>query len=93
MFHIRNLCPVCKAGYVGFMRCSGEKDLVLFCDECDAVWVDPPSVDVSTVVFPSSGRFVREALCTLERWATREEIKFAGWEHLIAGEYERPHQF
>src|ERR1700730_292949 len=96
MFHISTFCPFDStasfpAGVVGFWRCSDGTTLVLMCDECNAVWLDPTSVTSESALFPSSPDFIVDSLGISLRapktgWAEREEITTAGWEGFIAGE-------
>jgi hypothetical protein len=90
MFFFAVECPVCGAGTRGFRLCSDKKTIVVMCDECDSVWLDPSHVTASKVIHPDSATGLISSLkCGIgmgSRWATREEIERAGWGDLIAGE-------
>lgn len=91
MFYAK-FCPFCgDYGLVGFWRCNDGKTLVLACDECDATWLHPASITAESALSPDPPDFIVDNLgCSLSGpkagWATREEIKAAGWESFIAGE-------
>ncbi|OJW66766.1 MAG: hypothetical protein BGO68_00310 [Candidatus Amoebophilus sp. 36-38] len=39
------LCPICESGYQYLYTLSNEKNsIVLFCDECESVWLDPQDI-------------------------------------------------
>ena len=95
MFYIDKGCPACRAGLLGFLKCSDDQTIVLVCDECDAVWLNATDISVDAAVFPDSPDDVLAGLgCSIAsphaRWATRDEIQRAGLESLIAGEWTRP---
>jgi hypothetical protein len=60
MLIVRVGCPICINGLIGIRRCSDGKSLVLMCDECESVWLDPKhisaeeSVDVQPPVSASA---------------------------------------
>ena len=91
MFYIENLCPACHSGAIGFLRCNDGISVVLMCNECDAVWVNPNLVTIESAIFPSGPDFVVDAIgCSIAgdfaRWAVKEEVERFGWTHLIAGD-------
>jgi hypothetical protein len=91
MFYINNACLICHYGQIGFRLCSDHKNVVLMCDECDTVWLDPKKVDTEHALYPSPPEFIIPILrCSIKspeaRWATRQEIARQGWEGYIAGE-------
>jgi hypothetical protein len=93
MFYIGTPCPACFAGAVGFRRCSNEQSIVLMCNECDAVWLQPSEVTLESAFFPTAPEYAVPSLdCSLASpaadWAKRDEIKSVGWEGFIAGEGE-----
>lgn len=88
MLFMKN-CPICTEGLVGFLLCPDNETLVLACDECDTVWLDPQEVNASQALYPSPPDFrVPNLDCSLRqsRWATREEVTRRGWDVYIAGE-------
>ena len=81
-------CPICSAGLRGFRLCSDGVSVVLMCDECDAVWLDPARVDASEVVYPEPPEFLVEGReCSIAappgQWATRTQIDAAGWAEFV----------
>lgn len=93
MLFARDTCSCCEQGQVGFALCADHEILVLVCDECYAVWIDPKERSVASALFPDMHDFTIPGLnCSLAgaRWSTREEIQQKGWEIYIAGEKEIP---
>lgn len=94
MFYIDTYCPICRSGLRGILRCSDKKTLVIICDECDAIWLDPVNLDADQALFVSPPDFVIPGLdCSVgdkqdAGWATRDEVKAYGWENFIIGESE-----
>ena len=89
MFYIEKPCIFCgQWGQVGFRLCSDHQSIVLMCDECGTVWLDPTKVDDEHALYLSSPEFIIPALnCSLAaRWATQEEIASKGWDRYIRGE-------
>jgi hypothetical protein len=91
MFYISTPCPACSAGAVGFRRCSDGRSIVLLCNECDAVWLQPHIVTLDSAIFPTAPDYAVAGLeCSVAgphaHWAGRDEIRAAGWEAFIAGE-------
>ncbi len=85
-------CPFCNQGTVGFHLASDQKTMVMLCDECDAVWLDPERMELNALIWPDRGAayFVSEISLSLAhplaRWATRAEVEQYGWGQLITGE-------
>jgi len=94
VFYYASFCPFCgPEGEVAFWRCGDGKTLVLMCEECNATWLHPISIAKETALDPCSPEFTVEGLgCSLAGpnagFATREEIRSAGWEDFIVGEIE-----
>lgn len=91
MFHVKGICPICDAGGLGFRRCSDGETIVLMCDECDSVWLDPRNTDAKKALRSedSEGGVVTGLKCgvggKLSGWATQEEIRTAGWINYVEG--------
>jgi hypothetical protein len=88
MFHVEGICPFCHGGSVGFRRCSDGKTIVLMCDECEAVWLDPEHRTAGDALFPHSGSFEVPGLGVSiggdrAGWATRAEVESAGWQEHV----------
>ena len=93
MYRVQGYCPFCRSGGIGFRRCSDGTTIVLMCEECEALWMDPARRDVDDLVFPApSGYEVPGMTCSIgddvgvAGWATREQIARLGWEGYIASE-------
>src|SRR5687767_14313125 len=91
MFYRLESCPFCKGGSIGFRLCVDQTRLVMMCDECEAIWLDPENMEVSALLSPDSPDFVAPGTnCSvkspLSRWASREEIERFGWTDYIVGE-------
>ena len=78
MLFVRTPCSACKRGDLGFF-CGASGKLVLVCDRCDAVFPDP-----ANAATPADDATIEGG-----RWAEREEVRAAGYEHLILGELHR----
>lgn len=92
MFYMKGVCSRCRAGVLGFRRCSDKATIVLMCDECHLVWLRPDRIAVEEGISPDPPAFVVPGLtCSIKRpeadWATREDIKRVGWQALIFDEY------
>jgi hypothetical protein len=91
MLFVRDICSFCEQGQVGFTMCADHETLVLVCDECYAVWIDPRETSVECALFPNVHDFtVPELNCSLAgaRWATKEEIEEKGWGDYVVGSRE-----
>jgi hypothetical protein len=91
MFYVKGTCPLCDAGNVGFRRCSDGQTIVLMCDECDTVWLDPERRTAEDAVYAQSFSFEVPGLRVSigggrAGWATRAEVESAGWQEHVAGE-------
>lgn len=84
MTSIKSICPLCEQGARGFYKCSDNKTIVLLCDECDAIWLDPTKTNEPDSVFASAPDYQIPGLqCALSGeaadWATESEICAYGW--------------
>jgi len=50
MLIVRVGCPICINGLIRIRRCSDGKSLVLMCDECESVWLDPKHISAEESV-------------------------------------------
>ncbi len=92
MFYINSSCPICDYGSIGFRKCANSSTVVLLCDECDSVWLDPTDVNPKKVIYPKAPDFIVPGLdCSIlaphSRWADKDEIIEKGWTKFIAGEF------
>jgi hypothetical protein len=84
-------CPVCEQGTLGLRVCAGQGDLVVLCDECDAVWLYPDCAgeaiypEQPTLPCPQCGESLLEAS---SHWADEQEIQRAGWSAVVEGQSE-----
>lgn len=81
MYYV-GFCRVCKTGPLG-LRCCGQcGNIVLLCDECDAVWSD---ADLAAPPQYAQGGDLPCPACEaslIERpshWATEEQIQNVDW--------------
>lgn len=84
MISIKSICPFCEQGARRFYKCSDNKTLVLLCDECDSIWLDPTKTDEQEAIFASAPDYKIPGLqCALfgeaADWATESEIHAYGW--------------
>ena len=91
MFYAKIGCPICGTGVVGFYLCSDQITIVLMCDECDAVWLDPTTTDGAHALYLGGPPFMVPGTdCSLQhppaRWANASEIARRGWSRFVAGE-------
>lgn len=85
----QDVCPICQQGKVGFRKCANSTSIVLMCDECDSIWLEPNLVEVDNVIYLEPPDFVIPSLnCSLlnSRWASREEVNRKGWGKYYGGE-------
>lgn len=88
MYYV-GICPFCEQGNLGIRICSKEGDVVILCDECDALWL---SIDLkSKPLFPEQPNL--PCPCCKgnlsddpARWANFGEIYIKDWIHLVKGE-------
>lgn len=84
MYYVDQYCPICQTGTVCFRICSDNKHIVLMCDECDSIWLDPNIIEATNVVYPVAPNFTIPGLtCSVKspqsRWATKQEIAKQKW--------------
>ena len=84
-------CPKCKQGLLGVRVCGGEgRHVVILCDECDATWQTPETSrrpvypKQPDLPCPECGKSLRQKPA---RWARIRDLRRAGWEDDIEGEY------
>ena len=87
------VCPICGGGIVGIRRSSEASRLVLMCDECQAVWLDPGDNGPEAALFPEGPDFMVPGstfsiASPASRWASRGEVVAAGWADYVTGEGE-----
>lgn len=93
MFYLAGICPICGAGVLGFRLCSDGATIVVMCDECDAIWLDARQLDRALAMSTEPPEFQVPGLsCSISspraRWAKKPELEAAGWDDLIAGEWQ-----
>lgn len=84
-----NVCPICLQGQIGFRKCRDSEDIVLMCDECDSIWLEPNAVRAENVIYVEPPHFiVPMSNCSIlnSQWANRDEVYMKGWENYIRGE-------
>lgn len=93
---VHSLCAGFCEGLIAFWRCGEDGTVVLLCDECGHLWMNPASVGnedcLSTAGHPEfqlpGGKvLLGDPPC---RWATREEIEQRGWSQFINLTYLSP---
>lgn len=83
------ICPACEQGTLGLRICSSQQDLVILCDECDALWLSP---DTSTPpLFPDQPELPCPAcegnlMDPPAHWASLGELFQRGWLPAVKGE-------
>ena len=83
-------CPDCNAGELGIWRCN-DGTLVVMCDECNALWLDPTDLTIETLRYPGINSFEIPGVPYkvgggAAGWATRAEVERVGWQGYIKGE-------
>jgi hypothetical protein len=92
VIYISAPCPLCgEAGVIGFLRTSDPERIVLSCDECSSIWIDPENITLDSALGATGPDhkvrpFEFTTIFPGSGWATKTEIQAAGLEHLIAGE-------
>ncbi|QDU06331.1 hypothetical protein V6x_60830 [Gimesia chilikensis] len=87
MYYI-GICPACEQGALGLRICSSQLDLVILCDECDALWI---SSDTSvSPVFPEQPDLPCPSCkgnlsVPPAHWAGLGEIYERGWLDCVRG--------
>jgi hypothetical protein len=95
MLYLEGVCPSCEGGSLGVWRCSDGTTLVLMCDECYAVWLEPTDLTIEAARFPGVHTFEIPGLPLklgggAAGWATRDQVERAGWQGYIKGEAPGP---
>ena len=57
MLLVREGCPICGFGNLGLRLCDDAVTVVVMCDECDAVWLDPRHLPSDAALYPQPPRF------------------------------------
>jgi hypothetical protein len=91
MLYVKVGCPICIHGVIGIRRCSDGSTLVLMCDECEAVWLDPTQLSPGSALdagppdwtVGNTGAAVAGGKAD---WASRADISAARWLPYVAGE-------
>lgn len=82
------VCPFCEVGSQVFRRCDDGATVVVMCDECGDVWMDPAkldkahlgAIDRETSGIPGTELYLYGGDAG---WATLEEIERGGWAGFI----------
>jgi len=94
MIHIVGVCPFCEVGSQAFRRCSDGTTIVVACNECSDVWMDPAYLDQAHVVVPDHRKLILPGTTLgldggAAGWATIEEIGRKGGARYITRSAER----
>lgn len=84
-----DVCPICQHGQIGFRKCADSEYIVLMCDECDSIWLEPNTVRSDNVIYTEPPHFIVPMLdCSIlnSTWASRDDIYKKGWKNYIGGE-------
>ena len=95
MLYLKGQCVCCQAGMLGIWRCDDGATLVLMCDECQAVWLDPAELSIDVVKYPDNRTFEipgtdRKLGGGDSGWATRNDVARVGWSRYVRGESPDP---
>ena len=86
-FYPHLLCAFCDGwGVLLFLYCEDKDVVILMCDECDTVWLDPEAIHEHNCIHINwPDQYVPEADCSIRHthWATREELAALGWDKYI----------
>lgn len=81
MYYV-GFCRICGTGPLGLRECGGCGEVVVLCDECDAVWTDggfaakPQFADEGELPCPHCGTSLIEKP---SRWAHKKTIDVTPW--------------
>jgi len=81
MYYV-GFCRICETGPLGLRRCGGCGEVVVLCDECDAIWT---SVDLAAKPHLAAAGELPCPGCEASlvdapsRWATQAEIEATDW--------------
>lgn len=86
--YIHNPCTRCGSN-IGFWICGDGTTMVLRCERCEKVWLDPSKVSSPNVNRKNEVEYVSPTTIPtfrrgVSRWATPEEIQAKGWNEWIA---------
>lgn len=92
MYYV-GICRICGTGPLGLRSCGGCGEVVVLCDECDAVWTDSHLEESPQPAFEVALPCPHCDACLSEppsHWATRAEIDSCAWvsQGLESGEFE-----
>jgi hypothetical protein len=94
MLVAQNHCPFDGPyGQICFRLCANGESIVLMCNECDAVWLEPEHFEIDYFLSPQPPDFlVPGTNCSVggpkSRWASKDEVSKKGWSSFIVGETE-----
>ena len=81
MYYV-GFCRICQTGPLGLRRCGRCGNVVLLCDECDAVW---QNADVSeTPIYPTNGELLcpncdHSLIDPPSHWASEQQLESVEW--------------
>ena len=68
--------------------CRGGQQVILMCNECYTLWIDPLRTEVSDQISPPLGGSDEPGVgCKPEREATLDEVRAAGFDKYVQGEF------
>lgn len=81
-------CAFCEQyGHLLFLYCEDKDVVILRCDECQTIWLDPEAIhEHNFILIKRSGQIIPEVGCSIQNshWATREEVAALGWDKYIS---------
>lgn len=92
IFYVEGPCPICDAGVLSIRKCVNSPRLVVACDECDGLLVDPKKITEESLV-ESGPDFLVPPLGVhlvpgLDVWASKTGIERQGWSAFVAGQFD-----
>ena len=81
--HYVGFCRICGTGPLGLRECGGCGEIVVMCDECDAVWTDAdfakqPTLADKTGALPCP-YCGNSLLDSPSRWAPKSKVDKVAW--------------
>lgn len=81
--HYIGFCRICGTGPLGLRECGGCGEIVVMCDECDAVWIDG-NLQAQPLLAGETGRLPcpycdTSLLDKPSRWASQSKIDKVAW--------------